>query len=75
MSTKRQISRTSQTTPNTNPVFSVKQWCRDAGISESLYFKERREGRGPQAGHFGRRTIITEPPADYFNRMAEREAS
>jgi len=62
MSTKQQIDQT-PTNQNTKPVFSVKQWCRAAGISESLYFKERREGRGPHAGNFGRRTIIAESAA------------
>lgn len=62
MSTKRQIDQT-PANQNTKPVFSVEEWCRAAGISESLYFKERREGRGPHAGNFGRRTVITESAA------------
>ncbi len=49
MSTKRQIDQT-PTNQNTKPIFSVKEWCRAAGISECLYFKERREGRGRMLG-------------------------
>jgi hypothetical protein len=49
---------------------TVEGWCKDATISLPLYFKLRREGRGPITGQAGRRTPVLESPVQYYRRMA-----
>jgi hypothetical protein len=51
-------------------VFSIQEWCFAARISAPLFFKERRNGRGPRVAHVGRRLLVLESPCDYFARLA-----
>jgi hypothetical protein len=67
MSTRPQTDSTNFA--GTEQVFSVKPWCQNLGISQALYFKECREGRGPYRTNIGRRTIIIKTPAAYARRM------
>jgi hypothetical protein len=52
-------------------VYSIAEWCISAKISPALYFKEKREGRGPRVAHTGRRTIVIESPREYYSRIAQ----
>jgi hypothetical protein len=53
----------------------IPEWCADAGFSPALYYKRKRLGLpSPRETNVGRRTIITEPAAEYFKRL-ELEAS
>jgi hypothetical protein len=51
-------------------VYSIAEWCIASKISPALYFKEKREGRGPRIAHTGRRTIVIESPREYYSRLA-----
>jgi hypothetical protein len=55
--------------------FSINEWCFDAGFSPALYYKRQRQGHGPRVAHVGRRTIITEPAAEYLKRLELEAAS
>jgi hypothetical protein len=52
-------------------VYSIAEWCVASKISTALYFKEKREGRGPRIAHTGRRTIVIESPREYYSRIAQ----
>jgi hypothetical protein len=55
--------------------FSIPEWCEDAGFSPALYYKRKRLGLpSPRAATVGRRTIITEPAAEFLKRL-ELEAA
>lgn len=56
-------------------VYSIAEWCIAAKISPALYFKEKREGRGPRVAHTGRRTIVIESPREYYGRIAAQRAT
>jgi hypothetical protein len=55
--------------------FSINEWCFDAGFSPALYYKRQKKGIGPRVAHVGRRTIITEPAAEYLKRLELEAAS
>ena len=38
---------------------SIPEFCRAAGISEALYYKQQRNGTGPRVTRVGGRTLIT----------------
>ena len=40
--------------------WEIEEWCPEAKISPGMYYKQKREGRGPHTTKIGRRTIITE---------------
>jgi hypothetical protein len=52
-------------------VYAIAEWCIASKISPALYFKEKREGRGPRVAHTGRRTIVIESPREYYSRIAQ----
>ncbi len=59
---------------NTEQVgFSIGEWCNATRISQAMFFKQRRLGRGPKVAHIGRRAIVVESPREYFDRLG-REA-
>jgi hypothetical protein len=50
--------------------FPIPEWCAEAGFSPALYFKRKRLGLpSPREVRVGRRTIITEPAAEYLKRL------
>jgi hypothetical protein len=56
--------------------FSIKEWCLDAGISEALYYKRKRQGLiSPHEVQVNRRTVIIEPAHDYLSRLKAEAAS
>jgi hypothetical protein len=57
------------------PAYSIAEWCVEARVSPAFYFKEQKNGRGPDAAHMGRRTIVTESPRAYFKRLKATAAS
>jgi hypothetical protein len=61
--------------PETETVWSISEWCRDAKISEPLLHKKRREGKGPYEASCGRRTLMLEPLAAYYRRIGQRGAA
>jgi hypothetical protein len=56
------------------PSYRINEWCVEARISPSLYYKENRLGRGPLTANIGRRTLIVEAPRDFLERV-RREAA
>ena len=50
-------------------VYSIQEWCFASRISAPLFFKERRNGRGPRVAHVGRRLLVLESPVDYYARL------
>jgi hypothetical protein len=56
-------------------IYSIQEWCFASRISAPLFFKEKREGRGPRIAHVGRRTIVIESPCDYYSRIANEAES
>jgi hypothetical protein len=56
-------------------VYSIQEWCFAGKISPALFFKERRNGRGPRIAHAGRRILVLESPRDYFDRIAQEAES
>jgi hypothetical protein len=59
---------------NDKAAYTINEWCFEARVSPALYFKEKREGRGPRVAHMGRRAIIVESPRAYYKRI-ERAAA
>jgi hypothetical protein len=55
--------------------YAINEWCVEARISPSLYFKEHKNGRGPFTANIGRRTIIVESPSAFFKRRERESAS
>lgn len=53
---------------------SVDEFCRDHGISRSLFYRLLKENRGPSAMRVGRRTLISQEAAEAWRRRMEREA-
>lgn len=52
-------------------VYTIQEWCHAARVSQGSYFKAEREGRGPYKSNMGRRTLITETPLAYYQRMRQ----
>jgi predicted DNA-binding transcriptional regulator AlpA len=51
--------------------FSVLEFCQVHGISKSLFYKLRQEGRGPKTIKLGRRTLITRQAATEWRTSLE----
>ena len=49
---------------------SISEFCRAAGISEALFYKECRNGTGPRVTKIGGRTLVT--PEEGRNWMQKR---
>jgi excisionase family DNA binding protein len=53
-----------------NHAYSVKEFCRQHGISRGLFYMLLRSGRGPRVMKIGRRTLIAaEAAAEWRQRM------
>jgi len=61
-------------TTGTGEIFSIREWCPRAKISQAFFFKLKREGRGPRTATAGRRVVVTESPSEYYARM-QREVT
>jgi hypothetical protein len=55
--------------------YSIKEFCRAYRISEALYFKMKREGKGPRELHVGGRVIISIEAAANWQREREAETA
>ena len=51
--------------------YSVRDFCREHGISRGLFYRLLREGRGPRVMKVGRRTLISQEAADAWRRRME----
>lgn len=54
--------------------FSVDDFCRTFGISRSLFYKLRQEGRGPAVLKVGRRTLISRGAAERWIEAMQKPA-
>lgn len=52
--------------------YTVSEFCRQARISEGLYFKLQRQGQGPIVARVGRRVVITHSSAQAWMEQRER---
>lgn len=50
---------------------SIESFCRSNGISRSLFYKLRRQGRAPRVMKIGRRTLISQEAASEWRRAME----
>jgi hypothetical protein len=55
--------------------YSIRQFCRDHNISESMYFKMRAMGLGPREMSVGTRKLISLEAAAAWRRERERKAT
>jgi hypothetical protein len=55
--------------------FSIAEFCRAHGISESMYFKMRAQGLGPREMSVGTRKLISLEAAAAWRRARERKAT
>ena len=51
------------------PAYRIAEWCDEARVSPAFYYKEKRNGRGPESSNAGRCTIINELPRAYYKRL------
>ncbi len=51
--------------------YSVRDFCREHGISRGLFYRLLREGRGPRVMKVGRRTLISREAAEDWRRRME----
>ncbi len=51
--------------------YSVRDFCREHGISRGLFYRLLREGRGPRVIKAGRRTLISREAAEEWRRRME----
>ncbi len=54
-----------------NVYLSIKEFCRQAAISRSYYYKLAKAGKGPTSVTIGRKRVVTETPYDWICRIAE----
>jgi hypothetical protein len=54
--------------------YSIRQFCRDHNISESMYFKMRAMGLGPREMAVGTRRLITKEAAAEWRKAREAAA-
>jgi len=50
---------------------SIEDFCKSNGISRSLFYKLRRQGRGPRIVKVGRRTLISSEAASEWRKAME----
>lgn len=56
--------------------FSINEFCQRFGISASMFYKLRRQGKAPDILKIGARTLITAEAADEWQRdMEQSEAN
>ena len=55
--------------------YSIRQFCRDHNISESMYFKMRAMGLGPREMAVGSRRLISQEAAAEWRKAREAAAS
>ena len=55
--------------------FTRPEFCAAHRISESLYYKLKREGKGPREGRAGTRVIISCESAEAWQREREQESA
>jgi hypothetical protein len=73
-------SRCTKTTSIRGPpipllALTIAQFCKAHGLSQSMYFKLREQGRGPQEMSYGRRRAISLEAAERWRRGRETEAT
>lgn len=55
--------------------FTIEQFCQLHQLSQSMYFKMREQGLGPQEMQYGRRRAISYEAAEHWRRERERAAA
>ena len=55
--------------------YSIPEFCRRHGFSQSFYFAEAREGRGPRVMRVGARVLISKEAAAEWRHEREAEDS
>ena len=56
-------------------VFTVRDFCKFAGISQSLYFALKRRGEGPRETRIAGRVLIAKATAEEWLRSKEQVAA
>jgi predicted DNA-binding transcriptional regulator AlpA len=59
------------TLPEEKDAYSIPEFCRRHGISESFFFAEMKEGRGPRTMKIGHRRLISKEAAAEWRRECE----
>jgi predicted DNA-binding transcriptional regulator AlpA len=54
-------------------MLSISTLCERVGISESCYYKLKREGAGPAETSFGRRKLISQSAAEAWLKNREEQ--
>jgi len=54
------------------PIYSVKEFCCQHGISRSLLYKLLQSGRGPRVIKAGKRTLIAHEAVEEWRRSKEQ---
>jgi hypothetical protein len=56
---------------DSEPVYSINEYCRREKVSRARLYKEWAIGRGPKFFHRGARRLITAEAADEYRRQLE----
>jgi len=56
---------------NSDPVYSINEYCCREKISRARLYKEWNEGRGPRSFYRGSHRLITAEAADEYRRQLE----
>jgi predicted DNA-binding transcriptional regulator AlpA len=56
------------------PIYSIREFCCQHGISRALLYKLLQAGNGPKIIKVGRRTLITNEAAEEWRRSRENAA-
>jgi len=56
---------------NTDPVYSISEYCKREKISRARLYKEWAEGRGPKSYYRGSHRLITAEAADQYRKQLE----
>lgn len=73
ISTKREPAERADRVPPA--AYSIAGFCRDHGISESMYYKIRAQGFGPREMSVGTRVLISTEAAAAWRRAREATAA
>jgi len=61
--------------PPAAAAYTISEFCSHFRLSPEMYFKLKRDGRGPREMQVGRRRMISAEAAARWRRQREREAT
>jgi hypothetical protein len=73
--TRDEIAFTAPPSPIFPAAYSISEFCKSHRISESFYFKLKKQGRGPREMRVGDRVLISLEAAADWRREREEEAA